>query len=335
MDGEEAIGEFLNLGLGYTEAPGSKELRHQIAVLYKNMEAENILVTSGAEEGIFIFMNSVLAPGDHVIVQYPCYQSLGEIAGAIGCEVSTWEMQEENDWELDLDLLVKKIQPNTRAVIVNLPHNPTGYLMSRKKMAKLLELLQENNIFLFSDEVYRLLEYNESDRLEAACDIYKNSVSLGVMSKSFGLAGLRIGWLATRNHKILKKMASFKDYTTICNSAPSEFIATVALKHHEFLCQRNLNIIKNNLVILDNFFTRYANLFSWVKPKVGPIAFPSIKGCTDVDQFCSDLVANSGVLLLPASCYDFGNKNFRIGFGRENMPVGLEKLEQYVREKLL
>ncbi|MDD2621322.1 MAG: aminotransferase class I/II-fold pyridoxal phosphate-dependent enzyme [Syntrophomonadaceae bacterium] len=332
LEGEASVTDFMNLALGYTEAPGSKGLRGQIAGLYKNMGEENILVTSGAEEAIFIFMNAVLQAGDHVIVQYPCYQSLAEIAAAIGCEVSRWEMKEADHWESDFGFLRQKIRTNTRAIIVNMPHNPTGYLMPHKEWINLVDLLRENNILLFSDEVYRFLEYDKNDCLEAACDIYENAVSLGVMSKAYGLAGLRIGWVATGNHKILARMAAFKDYTTICNSAPSEFLAAIALKHHDILVQRNLDIIKQNLALLDEFFKRQAHLFSWVRPKAGPIAFPSLSGKGGADKFCSDLVTNRGVLLLPASCYGFGDQNFRIGFGRQSLPQALERLDNYLQD---
>lgn len=333
LGGEEAKRDFMNLGLGYTESPGSKELRSRIAGIYDHMEAENILVTAGAEEAIFIFMNTSLVPGDHVIVQYPYYQSLGEVAGAIGCEVSHWQMQEAQGWEPDLQSLIHMIKPSTRAVIVNMPNNPTGYLLSRQDFIDLAEILRERNILLFSDEVYRLLEYRDSDRLPAACDIYENAVSLGVMSKAYGLAGLRIGWVASRNPKIIRDMAAFKDYTTICNSAPSEFLAAIALKHSETIVSRNLEIIRHNLLLLDDLFERYSGIFSWNRPKAGPIAFPSVDWPGGADGFCSGLNTVSGVLLLPSSCFGFGSRNFRIGFGRKNMPEALEQLQNYLKSR--
>ncbi|AEF93855.1 Aspartate transaminase [Desulfotomaculum nigrificans CO-1-SRB] len=336
LGGEDAFSSFHNLYLGYTESLGNPLLRQQITNQYKSIKAEEVLVTSGAEEAIFIFMNVMLDKGDHVIVQYPCYQSLFEIARSIGCEVTKWEIKEEQNWELDLDFLAQNIKENTRAIIVNSPHNPTGYLMSRKKLAALIDFARRQNILLFSDEVYRFLEYSEADRLDAACDLYENAVSLGVMSKTYGLPGLRIGWIATKNRTVYQKMAAFKDYTSICNSAPSEFLATLALQHWNKLAQRNLAIIKQNLALLDQFFTRYANLFSWQRPKAGPIAFPSIKWEGHVEDFCIDLVNSQGVLLLPGNYYDCGrNKNFRVGFGRQNMPDCLAKLEEYIKEKLL
>ncbi|MHB8157992.1 MAG: aminotransferase class I/II-fold pyridoxal phosphate-dependent enzyme, partial [Desulfocucumaceae bacterium] len=181
---------------------------------------------------------------------------------------------------------------------------------------------------------YRFLEYSQTDQLAAACDLYENAVSLGVMSKSYGLPGLRIGWLSTKNRGIYNKMAAFKDYTSICNSAPSEFIALQALKHRENIVRRNLNIINQNLSILDSFFVSYGEYFSWNRPKAGPIAFPRINLKTGAEEFCIDLLNKKGVLLLPGNNYDFGDRSFRIGFGRKNMPLCIDKLKEYIKESL-
>ena len=306
----------------------------EISKLFKNINLDEILVFAGAEEGIFIFMNVLLKKGDNVIVQYPAYQSLYEIADSIGCEVTKWEMSDKNNWELDIEFLKKNIKKNTKAIIINCPHNPTGYLMSKEKFNQIIQIAEEKNIHIFSDEVYRYLEYKETDRLPAMADIYEKGISLGVMSKTFGLAGLRIGWISTRDKELFKKIASFKDFTSICNSAPSEFFSTLALKHKEHLIKRNLEIIDKNLKLLDKFFDKYNHLFEWVRPKAGSIAFPRIKFKNNVEDFCIDVVNKKGVLLLPSTKYDSGNKHFRIGFGRKNMPEALKKLEEYIKEHL-
>lgn len=333
LEGGGALGALLDLRLGYTESAGSPALRGQISELYRSVGAEEVLVTSGAEEAIFIFMNVALNGGDHVIVQYPCYQSLFEVACAAGCQVSRWTAREENGWEPDLDELKGLIKNNTRAIVINSPHNPTGHLMTGEKLVSIVELARSREILLFSDEVYRFLEYGHSDWPEAACDLYDNAVSLGVMSKTYGLAGLRIGWIATKNSSILKKMAAFKDYTSICNSAPSELLAVIALKHRVRLARRSLDIIRGNLALLDGFFSRHGDLFSWPRPAAGPVAFPSIRWSGDTEEFCHDLAALKGVLLAPGSCFG-SNRHFRIGFGRIDMPRSLEKLEEYIMEKI-
>lgn len=326
--------EFKKQWLGYTEAPGSTALREEVCKLYSSIEPQDILVHTGAEEAIFNFMNSALEAGDHVIVQFPAYQSLYQIAQSIGCDVTLWQMQEDQAWELDVDFLKDKIQDNTKAIIINCPHNPTGYQMSNEKLQSIVDIAREKDIYIFSDEVYRYLEYNPAHRLEPACDLYEKAVSLGVISKAFGLAGLRIGWAVTRDKEILEKMSSFKHYTTICNSAPSEFLTTIALQNKEKILKRNLDIIQNNLSLLDILFKKYRDVLSWHRPKAGGIAFPKIQGL-DSEEFCADLIKEKGVLLLPSRYYNSGNSNFRIGFSRKNMPEALRHLDQYLQEKMV
>jgi aspartate/methionine/tyrosine aminotransferase len=315
--------------LGYTESLGAPSLRQEIACIYETIAPEHVLVHSGAQEAITIFMQATIQPGDHLIVHWPCYQSLFEIAKSLGAEISYWEARPENGWALDFDELERLIRPDTRLIVVNTPHNPTGWLISRAEQARLELVCRERDILLFSDEVYRELEHDPLDRLPAACDLNPNFISLGVMSKTYGLAGLRIGWIATRNTHIYQKMAALKDYTTICNSAPSEFLAELALRHRQKLAARNLDIIHYNLALLDDFFSRHSDRFSWVRPTAGPIAFPKLlKG--DVETFCDELVHESGVLLLPGAMYDHPGNHFRLGFARKNMPEALARLEEFL-----
>ena len=154
-------------------------------------------------------------------------------------------------------------------------------------------------------------------------------MSLGVVSKNYGLPGLRIGWIATRNADLYRQIAALKDYTTICNSAPSEFLAELALRHRRKLQQRNLQIIADNLEILDDFFRRHADRFRWTRPAAGPIAFPHLLD-KDVAGFCHELVTRAGVLLLPGTMYDDTGNHFRIGFGRKNLPAAVARLEQFL-----
>lgn len=320
---------FQDHWLGYTESLGGPALRREISALYTAISPDQVLVHSGAEEAIFTFMQAALEPGDHLIVHWPCYQSLFEIAASLGCQVSRWEARSENRWELELDELKDLIQPNTKVIVINTPHNPTGYLMSRETLLETWRLASSQNILLFSDEVYRESEHDPDDRLPAVCDLGPNGISLGVMSKSYGLAGLRIGWIATQNPALYQKIAHLKDYTTICNSAPSEFLAELALRHRQDLLHRNLEIISKNLDLLDGFFSRHPQVFQWQKPKAGPIAFPRLMG-EDVDKFCDRLAREEGVLLLPGTIYDHPHNHFRIGFGRQNLPQAIERLESFL-----
>lgn len=325
-----AAERFQNQWLGYTESQGSPELRQAVTALYTTIQPEEVLVFSGAEEGIFTFMNVALEAGDHVIVHAPCYQSLHEVARSVGCEVSDWVTSDHDHWELDIEWLKANIRPNTKAIVVNCPHNPTGYLMSAEKQMQIVEIARQHGLWLFSDEVYRGLEHNPADRLPAGCDVYEKAVSLGVMSKTYGLAGLRIGWLATRDRQLYQQLAAFKDYTTICNSAPSEFLSIVALWHREQIVARNMKIIHANLEILDLFFAQLKDVFEWQRPKASSTAFPRLREGISAEAFCRAAVEKQGVLLLPSVNYNYGDSHFRIGYGRKNMAASLEQLEIFL-----
>ncbi len=318
-----------SLWLGYTESLGNPELRQAITTLYEYVTADQIIVHAGAEEAIFNFMNVALSAGDHVIVHAPYYQSLGEVARGIGAEVFEWQGNSERRWELDIEVLKNALTARTKVVVVNFPHNPTGFLPTSEFVHELSALSDQHSFVIFSDEVYRGLELEQSDRLPAFADINERAVSLGVMSKTYGLAGLRIGWIATRDNNLFRKLAAFKDYTTICNSAPSEFLATLALRHAKVIVERNLQIIRENLNRLDLFFDSHTEMFTWYRPKAGSIAFPLLlRG--HIDEFCADLVNKTGILLLPGTLYGPELNSFRIGFGRRNLPALLERFETYV-----
>jgi aspartate/methionine/tyrosine aminotransferase len=199
-------------------------------------------------------------------------------------------------------------------------------------MQEIITICENNNSILFSDEVYRFSEYN--GEMIPVADKYKNGLSLGVLSKPLGLPGLRIGWIASQNQEILARLQAYKDYTTICNSAPSEFLAEIALRNKEIILQRNRKIIDHNLNLLDDFFAKYHELFEWVRPTAGSIGFVKIKFSDNVAAFCEAVIMKKGILLLPSTVFDYGNKHFRIGFGRKNMPIALRILEEYVTEVL-
>lgn len=320
---------FAALHLGYTDSRGRAELREHIAALYDKIAPEGVLVHAGAKEAIFNFMQVSLSAGDHVVVHFPCYQSLADVARHLGAVVSEWRGDPDNGWALSLRDLKRLLQPQTRVVVVNFPHNPTGFLPGRQFLEELASLSAAHGLIVFSDEVYRGLEYDAAGRLPAFADLSEQAVSLGVMSKAYGLAGLRIGWVATRNRPLLQAMAAFKDCTTICNSAPAEFLATLALRHGEKILDRNRRIIRANLKRLDSFFAAQPDHFRWRRPMAGPVAFPRLlRG--NIEIFCDALREEQGVLLLPGSLYKEHNNAFRIGFGRQGLPEALPRLEAFV-----
>lgn len=320
-----------DLKLGYTESQGHPLLRDEIAKLYKNVNRDNILIAA-PEEGIFITLSAVLEKGDHVICPFPGYQSLYEVAEGIDCEVTKWKPDESQGWSFDPKFLEKSIKKNTKLIIVNFPHNPTGFLPPAEDFKRIIEIARKHNIYLFSDEMYRFLEYNPKERLPAACEIYDKAIVLFGMSKAFGLPGLRIGWLVTKDKGLYQKMVTFKDYTTICSSAPSEILALIALKNKDKIINKHLERIKRNLTSLDDFFGRNKKLFSWVRPKAGTICFPRLD-TKDSFEFCETLVKKTGIMLVPSTVFDYDNKHVRLGFGRDNFTEALNKFESYFKFK--
>ena len=323
------------LHLGYTESTGHPLLRREIAGLYETLEADDVLTFAGAEEAVFCLMNVLVGPGDHVIVTWPGYQSLHEVARAAGADVTLHELREADGWALDVERLRREVTPTTRLIVVNAPHNPTGMLPDRATFDALVTVAADAGARLFMDEVYRGLEFDETDRLPTGADTQADGVSLGVMSKAYALAGLRIGWLATRDRELLARVAAFKDYTTICSSAPSEILAIMALRARDRVLARSRAIIAANLELVDAFFDNWADRFAWVRPRAGSIGYPrlTVPGVR-IDDWAAQLVETEGVLLLPASQFGQPGNHFRIGFGRTDLPEALGRLEAYARRTL-
>jgi aspartate/methionine/tyrosine aminotransferase len=327
-----AADRFREQWCGYTESAGAPELREAVTGLYQGIPADDVLVASCAEEGIFLLYHALLRPGDHAVVETPCYESALAVARSTGAEVSQWRRRYEDGWAHDLRGLERLLRPNTRLLYVNQPHNPTGTLMDLATFQHVVDLARGRGLVLFSDEVYRELEHDPADRLPAACDLYQRAVSLASVSKSYGLPGLRIGWLATRDRALREAVLDLKHYTTICAPAPSEFLTALALRHRGVLLDRNRRIVERNLPLLDAFLARRPDTFAWVRPTASPIGFPRVHRFADVDALCRHL-AGAGVLLLPGSVYD-QPRHVRIGYGRANLPEALSVLDDQLTAAL-
>jgi len=320
------------LSLGYTESPGHPRLREAIARLYQAIRPADVLVAA-PEEAIFIFMQTLLAPGDEVVALAPAYQSLHEVARAAGAVVRPWPLGlSAQGWQVDLEGLERLLSRRTKLVVLNFPHNPTGCLPSRRELEAVLALAERSGAYVFSDEMYRLLEYDPSRCLPAVCDLYERGVSLGGMSKALALPGLRIGWLASRDHDLLRRCQEYKDYTTICSSAPSEVLALMALRAKETILARNLGIVQANLALAEPFFARHAGLLRWLPPQAGSVAFPAWTGPGELEPFCRRLVERQGVMLVPGSLFDYPGAHFRLGLGRRNFPTALSLFEKELGE---
>ncbi len=327
----ETLAMWENLSLGYTECTGLPQLKEEIAEHYVSASPGDLSCFTGAEEGIQCAMQALVSPGDHVVVITPCYQSLESLPRALGADVTTVALSPEMGWELDLEAFEASLRPNTRLIAINYPHNPTGALLSQTQLDKIVELARERGTYIFSDEVYRGLEQNEADRLTPVADLYERGLSLGVLSKAYGLPGLRVGWLVCRDAALMADIGNAKHYSSICNGAPSEVLALIAMRSHNEILDRGRKIVADNYALMESCFLRYPELLTWIAPKGGCIAFPKFNLDIDADKFARDLVEKEGVLLLPASIYQYEGKHLRIGFGRRNMPEALERFERYLQ----
>ncbi len=325
------------LYLGYTETWGSPTLRETIAATYDTITSDQVLSFVGAEEGIFAAMHALLGPDDHAITVIPNYQSVESVPLSI-CDTTGIALDPKNNWNLDLDQVRDAIRPNTRVICVNFPHNPTGKIISRQDLDSLIAMARPRGIYIFSDEVYRPLERRPEIRLPQVADLYERGLSLGVMSKAYGLPGIRVGWVACKDVELLGMLERLKHYTSLCSPAPSELLAQIALKSREKILTRNRALVTSNLLILEAFFAEHAHLFEWVLPDGGCIGYPRYLGPEGVEIFAKELVEKSGVLLLPASVYqsDLGatpTDRFRVGYGRANMEEGLAAMRSHLRKQ--
>jgi aspartate/methionine/tyrosine aminotransferase len=316
------------LHLGYTQTYGLPALREAIASTYDRVTPDDVLCFAGASEAIYLAMQALLEPGDHAVALVPNYQTAETTPRSI-CEVTGVALRPEDGWALDVAAVEAALRPATRVVSVNFPNNPTGALPDEHSWRRLVQLCEDRGVWLFSDEVYRGLEQAPRTALPQAADLSAAALSLNVMSKAYGLPGLRIGWIACRDREMLDRLERAKHYTSICNSAPSEVLALIALRAREQILARNRRIVAANLPVFDQFFARFPSLFEWDHPQGGCVAFPRYLGTDGVEAMCADLVAQQGVLLLPASIYASSltatpADRFRIGVGRHDPQAALD-----------
>ena len=329
--------EFEQLWLGYTETFGAPDLREAIAEMYQQRDASEVLCFAGASEGIFAANSVILDQLSHAIVITPNYQSHETLPVAI-CSATGVPLNPDDNWSLDIDRVTDAIQPNTRLLTINFPHNPTGAILPLDDYHALIEICRKHGIYILHDEIFNGLGQTGTRHLPFITDVYERGLSLNVMSKSYGLPGLRIGWIACEDSSVLSGMERMKHYLSICNSAPSERLAKIAILNRDRLIGRNCAIIDENLPKWDDFFARHQDLFEWRRPDGSCMAFPRYLGADGVEAFCQRLVEQCGVLFLPSTIYhsDLGptpTDRFRLGFGRRGLEEGLAVLDEYIQSQ--
>lgn len=339
LAGDDARDRFLDLPLGYLPTWGTDELRAAVAATYDEVDADHVLCFAGAEEAMFWALQLLVGPGDHAIVTVPNYQSLESVTIASGADVDglpLWAGSGDDlRWTLDLDRLRSLLRPTTRLVAVNVPNNPTGFVPDHETWAELVALCDERGIRLFADEVYRGIEVDPTRTLAQAADLSGTALSLNVVSKAYGLPGLRVGWLACRDRSVLERLELAKHYTTICNAGPSEHLAAVALEHGDAIRDRNRAIVAANLPVLADFVADHADRVAVDPPDGGCVTFGRYLGADGVEAMCRRAVEEAGVVLLPASIYrstlaEVPADRFRMGLGRRDVPTSLARLREHL-----
>lgn len=336
--GDQAIVDAYNdHPLGYTPNGGSLDLREEIAKLYGPLiSAENILVFTGAQVALQTAAFALLDPSCHAIVFTPCYQSTQEAPVHAGSQVTRLQLKAANNWQVDPKMVQEAIRPNTRYMVINEPYNPTGTLMSPELQMELKAIAEKHDIYILSDEVYRLLEHDPNDRLPAMADIYHKGISAVTLSKPWGACGITIGWLACQDLDLRQKLADVQYFGTVSPSRASEIQAIMTLRASDTILAKNIKIIRHNLGLLDNFMTNYSDLFEWVRPKAGAIAFIKFKGPLTSTEL-GDELAREGISIKPAYVFTTGpitaaNDYFRVGYGEEIMPKALDALAAFVEK---
>ncbi|MDY7028881.1 MAG: aminotransferase class I/II-fold pyridoxal phosphate-dependent enzyme [Spirochaetota bacterium] len=327
--GEDQIDELKSLQLGYTESPGHPHLREAISRLYRRAPTEGVLVAV-PEEAIFLTLQAHLKQGDHVIVMSPAYQSLQAVPEAIGCRVSRWQAElQEGRWRLDFNFLRDALSADTKMVIINIPHNPTGLCLSLQEKKDLVEILRPYGTLLLADEMYWKLEYDPGVSSEPFCDLYEYAVSLSGLSKSYGLPGLRIGWLASQTAGLLDPVAALKDYTTICSSAPSELLAGLAVEHSDELTGRGLDIVRKNLDAAARMADNHP-VVELIPGQGSSVIFPRFRDGRSATDFSERLIEKRSLLMLPGPLFDMPDGFFRLGLGRTALPEALRIFEEEI-----
>ncbi len=323
-----------DLRLGYTDTRGALDLRERIAGLYEGVDPEEVVGLSSPEEGIFIAMHALLEPGDEVVVVSPCYDSLHNLAAHLGCAVVRWPVVESDEppggWRLDLDSLREHLERRPKLVIVNFPHNPTGVLPTVEEWRTIVREVERSGAWLFCDEMYRGLEYKREARLASGCEVGSRTLTLSGLSKTYGLPGLRSGWLAVHDSALRERLFGWKDYTSICASAPSERLGTIALGVAEKLARRCRSIVMENLRLADTLFARHAELLRWNRPRAGSVALVGLRGERSARGFCETALERQGVLLLPGECLGSDDRHFRVGFGRAGFAASLARFGEFL-----
>jgi len=326
------LNELRPLKLTYGAIEGSERLRHAIASLYDHQEPTNIIVTHGAIGGNALVYETLVEPGDTVVSVLPTYQQHYSIPESYGADVRILKLREENAFLPDLAELKRLVDHKTKLIAINNPNNPTGSLMNARLLADIAEIARSCGAYVLCDEVYRGTDQHGNGYTASIADLYERGISTGSMSKTYSLAGLRLGWIAGPE-ELIHAVSIHRDYNTISVGMIDDYFAALALEHRDAILERNHGIVRTNLALLDAWIAKEPAI-SWIKPKSGTTALLKYAFEMPSRDFCIELIEATGVMFTPGSALDIEGY-VRIGYAnhRDVLEQGLAKVSQFLAEK--
>ncbi|MGF6653153.1 aspartate/methionine/tyrosine aminotransferase [Paraburkholderia youngii] len=329
---DSILDELRGLKLTYGAIEGSARLRETISAMYTNQSPDNLIVTHGAIGGNALVYETLVEPGDTVISVLPTYQQHYSIPESYGAHVRILKLREQNGFLPDLDELRSLVNDRTRLIAINNPNNPTGSLMGEQFLAEIGEIARSCDAYVLCDEVYRGTDQEGSGYTASIADVYERGISTGSMSKTYSLAGLRLGWVAGPKD-LIRAVAIHRDYNTISVGMIDDHFASIALENRAAILARNHDIVRTNLAIVDAWIEKEPAI-SYVKPKSGTTALLKYDLPMSSREFCIELIEQTGVMLTPGSALDMEGY-VRLGYAnnRTVLEAGLAKISQFLAQR--
>ena len=328
----DTLARFTQLSTAYTKMNGGEELRQQITSVYRSIAPHQIITTSGSDDAIVALFSALVNPGDKVVVHVPTYESLSSIAEWRGATLLYWNACEAEAWQPSLDELAQLLKQRPRLVVVNFPHNPTGFMPTAQYAQKLIDMADEAGAILVADEVYRGLAVTTlaANLLPSFADLSPSVIAFNTMSKAWGLPGLRVGWIASKNEAAMRLIGHMRLHFNGYLGTPNEFLTSLALRHTDAIFARNATIARTQLAQLHDFMAKHRKMLAWHAPVDGVVAFPRWLGDIDTDVLSREVLAQTGVLIAPSSKFAWGQRHLRIGYGVHTFPQALALFDHYL-----
>ncbi|WP_308722292.1 guanitoxin biosynthesis PLP-dependent (S)-gamma-hydroxy-L-arginine cyclodehydratase GntC [Paenibacillus polysaccharolyticus] len=331
---ETKIEELLQCSFKNNDTYGSLQLRTSIASFYDNVSPEEIIVTTGVSEAVFIYYHLRYEPGANVIVPFPAFQTLYEVPKYLGYEVRLLDLKTEEGFKINIESLKSMIDNNTKIIVLNNPHNPTGALLTDSEVAEIIQIAEQYGIEILADEHYRFIPYGDEDLIPSLYGKSECVVAVGSMIKCLACVGLRVGWVVA-DRTLVDQIRDFKDYTTHTICSINDFLAYRLLLHWEKIGMEHKSWVLENIIEFRKLVARHNSVIDWIEPKGGIVAFPFLKDKSISSQhFAERLIENTEVSVLPGEVFERPG-HFRIGFGLhpDKFRGAMERMSQFLTAK--